>query len=526
MANDVELRITGEDDSTQATSSAADGIRSVSDEARKATSTIGGLDTATRKAGDGASETAGKLDRMGSAGGNAESQFLGLGAGISGATTLMQGGKLSAEDMAMGLADIGDSIEHTVVPWAGKAKDALGNMFANFKEGGIKQMTSEMGGMGKAALGVGAALGIAGIAFGIREIGEARKRANIEKLIEDFRRTKDATVLLSMAMDDGLMAQGRFLETFDKMVEDAPELAQQFIEQAEAAGMDEERLRELNKQLAETTDLNDQAAQSIKNLNDELQAMTDPIFAAFDAQNSLNEAQAAYNDAVKEHGVNSAEAEAATIALTQASADYDSALLSLEESVKSGDTSMGQFEATLARWTREGRITSSQADTVRRRLRGVEGAARDIPGSVRTTVSAVTADAMERLRQVGLRIRQLDGSVINVRVNARATSTGRIGGVPIFGHGGIRGAATGGSQSGGPTLVGEFGPEIVDMAAGSKVTTAGDTKRRLAREAGEMLGGAPTVNLYVQGSILSERDLVQLMRDEFDRGSFRGVLTR
>jgi hypothetical protein len=38
-------------------------------------------------------------------------------------------------------------------------------------------------------------------------------------------------------------------------------------------------------------------------------------------------------------------------------------------------------------------------------------------------------------------------------------------------------------------------------------------------------GGGVTVNLYVQGSIRSDRDLVQIIRDEFINGGFRGAVT-
>ena len=56
-----------------------------------------------------------KLDRLGEAGGTAETRFLGLGAGISGVSTIMSG-DAGPEDYAMAMADLGDSIEHTVIP--------------------------------------------------------------------------------------------------------------------------------------------------------------------------------------------------------------------------------------------------------------------------------------------------------------------------------------------------------------------------------------------------------------------------
>lgn len=66
-----------------------------------------------------ANDQAGKLDRLGEAGGNAETRMLGLGAGISGLKQLFSENAregAGAADYAMALADIGDSIEHTVIP--------------------------------------------------------------------------------------------------------------------------------------------------------------------------------------------------------------------------------------------------------------------------------------------------------------------------------------------------------------------------------------------------------------------------
>ena len=75
-----------------------------------------------------------------------------------------------------------------------------------------------------------------------------------------------------------------------------------------------------------------------------------------------------------------------------------------------------------------------------------------------------------------------------------------------YAHGGIKGAASGGGQSG-LTWVGEQGPELVDLPAGSRVNTAGDS-RRLADQSGGGQGG------QMSGSL----------RLAVDRGTERGVI--
>lgn len=57
-----------------------------------------------------------------------------------------------------------------------------------------------------------------------------------------------------------------------------------------------------------------------------------------------------------------------------------------------------------------------------------------------------------------------------------------------FAHGGIRGAATGGLR-GGMTLVGEHGPEIINLAPGSHVRSNSDTRRLLGGAGGTAPGG-------------------------------------
>jgi hypothetical protein len=80
------------------------------------------LERATDRVGSSVSDMgrkvddeASRLDRLGEAGGTAETRFLGLGAGISGVSTIMSG-DAGPEDYAMAMADLGDSIEHTVIP--------------------------------------------------------------------------------------------------------------------------------------------------------------------------------------------------------------------------------------------------------------------------------------------------------------------------------------------------------------------------------------------------------------------------
>jgi hypothetical protein len=88
--------------------------------------TLKGVGAGSERMGKQVGESSSKLDRLGEAGGNTETRFLGLGAGISGVTTLLSG-DLNAETAAMAMADLGDAVEHTVVPLITQGKTLLAN---------------------------------------------------------------------------------------------------------------------------------------------------------------------------------------------------------------------------------------------------------------------------------------------------------------------------------------------------------------------------------------------------------------
>jgi hypothetical protein len=79
-------------------------------------------------------------------------------------------------------------------------------------------------------------------------------------------------------------------------------------------------------------------------------------------------------------------------------------------------------------------------------------------------------------------------------------------------HGGVTGTAATGGIRHNMTLVGEHGPELVDLAPGSYVHSNPDTER--------ILGGQSQtveIHVHVHGSVLTERDLKETMRDAFYR---------
>ena len=64
-------------------------------------------------------------------------------------------------------------------------------------------------------------------------------------------------------------------------------------------------------------------------------------------------------------------------------------------------------------------------------------------------------------------------------------------------------------------------PDALDVAPGSMVHTAGDSRRMLTNEG---TGGGMTVNLNIAGTLVTDRDIVRIIRDEFQRGGFAGLV--
>jgi hypothetical protein len=127
--------------------------------------------------------------------------------------------------------------------------------------------------------------------------------------------------------------------------------------------------------------------------------------------------------------------------------------------------------------------------------------------------ATVVADRVER------RLRDLDGTVARTYIETVYTTRGSPSGAGrVRRSGGPIGAAAGGIRSN-MTLVGEEGPELVDLPTGSRVWPASNT--------GQMLGGGGGPNIYltvnVQGSVTSERDLVGVITDHLRSGGMDGI---
>jgi hypothetical protein len=141
----------------------------------------------------------------------------------------------------------------------------------------------------------------------------------------------------------------------------------------------------------------------------------------------------------------------------------------------------------------------------------VTGLTKRIPKSWKTAYRFLAGGAIGAIKGIiswiGRIPRNVKTTFTSVTRNITESITRFAGG--LFGNasggliGGGRGMASGGLGGGRNILVGEQGPEMVNLPFGSKVTPAGQTRAQLAR--GGQSGGEPIVlNLYIAGNRVGE----------------------
>lgn len=139
-----------------------------------------------------------------------------------------------------------------------------------------------------------------------------------------------------------------------------------------------------------------------------------------------------------------------------------------------------------------------------------------VPDSRRAQVLANIADLERKVEQARRELGSLRDRTVFVRTHYQNFTSQHTGG-QAQAHGGIIGAAGGGPRSR-MTLVGEQGPELVDLAPGSRVRSNPDSKRIAAGMAGGGGGGPIVVQVMLDGRQVAEAILNPLRSEIFTRG--------
>lgn len=130
-----------------------------------------------------------------------------------------------------------------------------------------------------------------------------------------------------------------------------------------------------------------------------------------------------------------------------------------------------------------------------------------VPDSRRAAILAQIADLQRKVEQAKAALNSVNDKSVTITTHYRSDGENFLGASGRYAHGGIIGAAGGGPRSR-MTLVGEHGPELVDLAPGSRVHSNPDTARMLS---GGGDGGVMQLEIKSGGSPLDDL-LVEILR--------------
>lgn len=520
MNNDVEIKIKAEDDTSGPVKSATQSIKGMEaalDEAAKAGSRF---DTVIGKGGADLRRYGSDLDGVGEGFNDVEDRAMGVGNILTGVNDIMTSDDPAT--YAMGLSDLAAGIRYAVVPSLQDGAKA------------VKGMVTQMGGMKGLLVGGGILAGVGALAFGLKSLQDNRT----EKKLEDINKQLEETGRLSDSTAEKMLFAAFESDNLDKMLQQVADVgglkaAQRLVEQAELLGANEESMRSLNSELSELQESYASSAESIASFNEALArqqeqqlALTDPMYASILASQDLADANQAVADAT--NALNEAEAAGDPVAIAEARRALERAHIDVGKAAQdtafaeqdlfnklaTGQTTVGAMTASIDALEAQGYLTAGSAAYLRDQINSIQSKHVTIGmsgyESVKWQLDSLysTLSALPESKTITLGYSSYGIAELN-RFRAAAG----------FAHGGITGAATGGAR-GGMTWVGERGPELVRLPYGSTVTPHESSK---AMAAGMSGGRVPVINLNVQGSILTNRDIVKIIRDEVERGGFRGV---
>lgn len=517
------------------------------------------------KMGNKAKDSGDKLDRLGEASDNVDTRAMGFRDTVTGVQDTLKGlsdQSLSTGDrlftLGAGIGDLGSAGYNLAVPAMKKMKDVISE---------VNTPTTRLGenvkGLGKSIAGMaaGAAI-IAGIGYALHKAfgdeaanvgaltyqlakftetgkagGEASRvlgdnfddlKTSIEeingsgfaKFIEGIYDLIPGSDLVGVSMSEAKDKVAALDQALTQLAQQSPEEASKaFDDMASKMGLTSEQVTQLKNSLPGFTSAMQQAdaqtrtntdgtvknTQALRDYLAQLQAATDPVFNLLNSLNQVSEAQNAYNDAVKTYGQNSTEAKDASVQLAEAIAGAEAAALN-------GDISYDNFAATLSHWVQAGVLTAQQAANIRQRVAEARGEADNYVGNYDANLfmedhaSRVIQNVQGALNSVPdstykkfymTYIQNIIGSAPSGAPPGYGFIGNRATGGPI-GH-----AATGGGRSG-LTLVGEQGPELVNLPVGSRVNPSGASSRWSGGGSSEI-----KVTLDLQGA---DRGLMDYLR--------------
>lgn len=215
---------------------------------------------------------------------------------------------------------------------------------------------------------------------------------------------------------------------------------------------------DINSAMYGTVEAATEARGAMVKYQESIEQQFDPIANLVGRLRDVKEAQRRYNEAVKEHGANSSQAQEANLALAAAVLSANTA------AANASGTFDGQLTPALRHVLEQGNLTEAQIKDIERQFRA---AAATGAGFAKTYTAKAVLDA-----------REFYGSL------AAANNA-------LSGSGYVSGRASGGPVSAGQTyLVGEEGPELITMPRDGYVHDAAATRGMMSGASGGSAAGA------------------------------------
>jgi hypothetical protein len=160
--------------------------------------------------------------------------------------------------------------------------------FATAKDG-IGAFTEKLGGAGKAGAYAGIAAGVATVAFALKEVGDARHEAELDRLAEDFLRIGDTIDETTTEAVRKLNEFGSLDAVFRRLLEESPVAAEGLLKIAEAADVSQDKIAELREEVEAKRDTDATAAVNQEKYAEETRNAADAMETAAPAAKSLEE---------------------------------------------------------------------------------------------------------------------------------------------------------------------------------------------------------------------------------------------
>lgn len=393
-----------------------------------------------------------------------------------------------------------------------------------------KDGTRSLNNLGKAAKGLGVAMGVAGVALAAYQVHAQRAAHHTQTVIDkadELGRVADEQLgrVFTDAVLSGTLAGKSLDETMSDLARTNIEGARRMLEHAESTDVSSDAVDALREAIDGEEAARKQQATTTEEYGDALDDTTEATEDATDATNRSADAVRLQDEFVK--GVNRTFAEQST-RLAEVAERTERFRKRAEELGTTWDRLKGKLSDRSAFLDVEDAFDSVQQaaeDAWDAAAEGSEDAERKARDYERAQISLKNA-VIDYGTEVGDLPDQVLTNIIGLIDQGklaeaeaaldRLERARTINYVPIVQPprtpGGFRAMASGGRSPGGPTVVGERGPEVVDLPRGARVRSASETITD-TRNSG---GGGMSFTTVIEGNVYGV-DHLQRVLDERDR---------